>query len=138
MGRISDMGVAAESVSFEAGGPADGITAERPVDLVHLARYTLGDRSLEREVLKLFLTQSRIYLSRLESAADDKTWRDTAHAIKGSARGIGAWHVASAAEAVELLKGQALKSDRKKHAIAELGNHIQEVNGYIEALLADN
>ena len=132
------MGAAAESVSFDAGGPADGITVERPVDLVHLARYTLGDRSLEREVLKLFLTQSRIYLARLENAPDDKTWRDTAHAIKGSARGIGAWHVASAAEAVEVLKGRALKSSRKKQVIAELANHIQEVNGYIEALLVEN
>lgn len=132
------MGAAAEPVLFDAGEPSDGITAERPVDLVHLARYTLGDRSLEREVLKLFLTQSRIYLSRLESAADDKTWQDTAHAIKGSARGIGAWQVAGAAEAVEVLKGRTLKSGRKKQAISELAVHIQEVNGYIETLLAEN
>jgi hypothetical protein len=31
---------------------------DRPIDLVHLARATLGDRSLEREVLQLFDRQS--------------------------------------------------------------------------------
>ena len=36
--------------------------ASRPIDLVHLARQTLGDRSLEQEVLRLFLTQMEVYM----------------------------------------------------------------------------
>ena len=43
-------------------------TSSRPVDLVHLSRYTLGERALEREVLELFCTQSAIYLERLRAA----------------------------------------------------------------------
>ena len=32
--------------------------ASAPVDLAHLARFTLGDTALAREVLALFCTQS--------------------------------------------------------------------------------
>src|SRR5680860_1221609 len=45
-----------------AAPPKEQKLPSRPVDLVHLARYTLGERSLEREVLELFCTQSVLYL----------------------------------------------------------------------------
>ena len=60
---------------------ASHAVSKRPVDLVHLARYTLGNRALEREVLELFLTQSQIYLERLRESAEDRAWRDAAHTI---------------------------------------------------------
>jgi hypothetical protein len=41
---------------------------ERPIDLVHLARMTLGDRSLEREMLQLFVRQAAVLLDRMEAA----------------------------------------------------------------------
>ena len=74
---------------------------ERPVDLVHLARHTLGDRGLEREVLQLFLRHSETCLVRLREASDEAAWTAAAHSLKGSARGIGAWRVARAAEQAE-------------------------------------
>ena len=40
----------------------------RPVDLVYLSRFTLGERALEREVLELFCTKSFVYLERLNQA----------------------------------------------------------------------
>ena len=40
---------------------------DRPIDLVHLARMTLGERSLEREVLQLFDRQSTLLLARMRS-----------------------------------------------------------------------
>ncbi|MGH6866065.1 MAG: Hpt domain-containing protein, partial [Methyloceanibacter sp.] len=61
----------------------------RPVDLVHLSRYTLGERDLEREVLELFCSQSLVYLERLREAQSDKEWIEAAHTLKGSARAIG-------------------------------------------------
>lgn len=109
---------------------------DRPIDLVHLWRYTLGNRSLEREVLTLFHTQSEIYLQRLKEASGDKDWADAAHTIKGSARGIGAWRVARSAEAAEALMG----SMRKKDSVAvlrDLERLIDEANGYIESLLVE-
>src|ERR1044072_6435377 len=74
---------------------------DRPIDLVHLAVRTLGDRSLEREVLQLFDRQSTLLVARMRNAAPAGIVT-IAHTMKGSARGIGAWRVARAAEAVEL------------------------------------
>src|SRR5262249_44204302 len=82
----------------EASTPASG---ERPIDLVHLARMTLGDRSLEREVLQLFDRQAVTLIARMH-AAEPRSVAAVAHTLKGSARGVGAWQVARAAEAVEL------------------------------------
>ena len=65
-------------------------TSSRPVDLVHLSRYTLGERALEREVLELFCSQSFVYLERLRTAGSHKDWKDAAHSLKGSATAIGA------------------------------------------------
>ena len=73
---------------------------DRPIDLVHLARMTLGDRSLEREVLQLFDRQSTLLIARMRAASPEGIAL-LAHTLKGSARGIGAWRVARAAEAVE-------------------------------------
>ena len=74
---------------------------DRPIDLVHLARTTMGDRSLEREVLQLFDRQSTLLIARMRSAATGNV-ATLAHTLKGSARGIGAWRVARAAEAWNL------------------------------------
>ena len=120
----------------EAQGNTCASDFNRPVDLVHLARYTLGNRSLEREVLGLFHTQSEIYLQRLKQADKDKDWVDAAHTIKGSARGIGAWPVARSAEAAEALSGKTRKTGALE-ALRELERCIGEANAYIESLLAE-
>jgi HPt (histidine-containing phosphotransfer) domain-containing protein len=101
---------------------------DRPIDLVHLARATLGDRSLEREVLQLFDRQSALLIARLRNAGPDGVAM-IAHTLKGSARGIGAWRVARAAEAVELAGGTesgaalerlAAATDEARAVIADL------------------
>ena len=74
--------------------------AEQPIDLDHLSRMTLGDRSLEREVLALFDRQADMLLARMREG-NSAVVAASAHTLKGSARGIGAWCVARAAEAVE-------------------------------------
>ena len=70
------------------------------IDETHLERMTLGDRRLEREVLELFVRQTTIMLGRIVGA-DPAMAAASAHTLKGSARGIGAWRVARAAELVE-------------------------------------
>ena len=101
---------------------------DRPIDLVHLARATLGDRSLEREVLQLFDRQSVLLIARMRAASPDGIAM-LAHTLKGSARGIGAWRVARAAEALELagsseagsaLDQLALAADEARAVIADL------------------
>jgi hypothetical protein len=73
---------------------------DQPIDFSHLFRMTLGDHSLQREVLQLFDRQAEMLLARM-SAAEPAVVAALAHTLKGSARGIGAWDVASAAAAVE-------------------------------------
>ena len=101
---------------------------DRPIDLVHLARTTLGDRTLEREVLQLFDRQSTLLIARMRSAAPGGVAM-LAHTLKGSARGIGAWRVARAAEALEVadalevsaaLDRLAAASEEARAVIAEL------------------
>src|SRR3954462_4499615 len=91
-----------ESLRMLDAGEAPSLAPEdRPIDLVHLARTTLGDRGLEREVLQLFDRQSALLIARMRSATPGGI-ATLAHTLKGSARGIGAWRVARAAEALEL------------------------------------
>ena len=71
------------AVLAEAGQRLDGRKASsRPVDLVHLSRYTLGERDLEREVLELFCTQSFVFLERLKASSSDKDWKDLTHSLR--------------------------------------------------------
>jgi hypothetical protein len=74
--------------------------AERALDTAHLHRMTLGERSLEVKVLQLFDRQAGLLLARMNDAPPEAIMA-FAHTLKGSARGIGAWGVAAAAEAVE-------------------------------------
>ena len=122
----------AESVS--AARPAVP-SSERPVDLVHLARQTLGDRSLEREVLQLFVRQSEICLARLRGAADQAAWTAAAHSIKGSARAIGAWRVARAAESAEAL-GRPARDPAETELLAALEAEIAAAKAFIGDLLS--
>ena len=109
------------------------VSGERPIDLVHLARMTLGDRSLEREVLALFDRQAGMLLVRIQQAARAGI-SAAAHTLKGSARGIGAWRVARAAEAVELAAGSAAERELEA-AIARLDAAATETRALIADLL---
>ena len=105
---------------------------DRPIDLVHLARATLGDRSLEREVLQLFDRQSTLLIARLRNAGPGGVAM-IAHTMKGSARGIGAWRVARAAEAVELADDMEIGG-----ALARLAAATDEARAVIADLLKAN
>jgi HPt (histidine-containing phosphotransfer) domain-containing protein len=75
-------------------------TTLAPLDRAHLKRMTMGDAALAREVLVLFERQAASIVERM-GTADAKARGEMAHALKGSARGIGAWQVAEAAAQVE-------------------------------------
>ncbi|TMJ04728.1 MAG: Hpt domain-containing protein [Alphaproteobacteria bacterium] len=108
---------------------------DRPIDLVHLARTTLGDRGLEREVLQLFDRQSILLIARMRSAAPTGV-ATLAHTLKGSARGIGAWRVARAAEALEL--ASCAGPDALAPALDQLAAAADEARAVIADLLLPN
>ncbi|MFZ2469460.1 MAG: Hpt domain-containing protein [Parvibaculum sedimenti] len=104
----------------------------QPLDLAHLAQYTLGNRDLEAELLGLFRAQAQLYLDRLSDATDDKEWRDAAHSLKGSARGLGAFALGDIAEEAERLADQTARASMIEHlraAVAEVNLYIDEVVG---------
>jgi HPt (histidine-containing phosphotransfer) domain-containing protein len=88
--RASDSSIRAEAAPH----------AMAAIDRAHLARMTYGDRDLEREVLRLFATQTDLLLGRM-SAASPAVVSAMAHTLAGSAQSIGAWQFAEAATAVE-------------------------------------
>ena len=111
---------------------------EEPIDLVHLARYTGGDRDINCEVFRLFsdhCAQSLRSLRTSLNAADGKGWCDTAHALKGAALGIGAFALAERAEVAEAMN-PGTDPAHAANVLATLTGRSEIVLAYIEAYLA--
>jgi HPt (histidine-containing phosphotransfer) domain-containing protein len=104
---------------------------DSPLDLDHLARMTLGDADLEREVLAMFSEQSVRLVAAMAALPADAA--ALAHKLKGSARGIGAFAVAEAAAHLEC----AIRTgDKPAYAFAELKEAVAEVRTAIDELLS--
>ncbi|MFZ1814128.1 MAG: Hpt domain-containing protein [Rhizobiaceae bacterium] len=98
------------------------------VDLVHLSNQTMGDPELETEVLGVFLAHSRIYVETWKAAREHEGRKRAAHALKGAARGIGAWYLAELAEEAEV-PGYG--------GIEDLDKEVDRVSAYILSLRRD-
>jgi HPt (histidine-containing phosphotransfer) domain-containing protein len=77
------------------------VQAAKTLDLDHLSAQAAGDKMLMQQVLDLFLDHAETVLEALALATEPKAWHDHAHALKGSAKGVGCWAVADAAFAAE-------------------------------------
>jgi HPt (histidine-containing phosphotransfer) domain-containing protein len=104
--------------------PDDG-----PIDIAHLKRMTLGDAGLEREVLAMFAGQAVRLVGALAALPGDAA--EIAHTLNGSARAIGAFQVADAAEALEA----ALRGGEPQQAMAALQHAVAEARQAIDAML---
>jgi HPt (histidine-containing phosphotransfer) domain-containing protein len=123
------------AVHLEAGPAPPLAPLSAAIDREHLMRMTLGERSLEREVLALFNRQAEILLARMRKSVPAVA-AAAAHTLKGSARGVGAWRVAHTAEAVELA---APRSEGEfKAALAALEEAVEEARHAIGDLLRAN
>lgn len=107
---------------------------DRPLDLVHLSRQTAGNRHLEREVLAIFRRQARQVLFQLEALTAPSSRLEIAHALNGSAKGVGAWRVATAAQALETAARAGLPAGEQVALLAEC---ISEVVEDIDELLTE-
>lgn len=87
-----------------AANNVDGGSVKAVVDLAHLDQYTLGDLSLQAELLQLFRVQLKKQTEELVSCADASLWETAVHTLKGAARSVGAGQVADVAEAMELIE----------------------------------
>jgi len=105
--------------------PDDG-----PIDIAHLRRMTLGDAGLEREVLAMFAGQAARLIGALAALPADAA--ELAHTLNGSARAIGAFQVADAAEAFEAAMRDG---GEPSAALATLQQAIEQARGAIDAML---
>lgn len=107
----------------EVGSPP--LVPDQPIDRTHLYKMTLGDHSLEGEVLRLFERQTGMLLERM-AGAEPAQVKALAHTLNGSARGIGAWRVANAAQAVEATVANS----------GDVGSAIKALRGAAQEALA--
>ena len=108
--------------------PDDG-----PIDIVHLRRMTLGDAALEREVLTMFSVQASRLAGTLAAMPADAP--ALAHTLKGSARAIGAFAVADAANRLEtLIRGGGETAE----AVSELDDAVAKARAAIETMLGES
>jgi len=112
--------------------------ADAPVDLVHLARYTGGDRTLNAEILQLFDGQLGDMVGQLLTVLqqrDARKWREITHTIKGAARGVGAFAMGDAAATAEPVD-PTTSPDRAVQVIEALRVERDAVQAFIEEYLA--
>lgn len=117
--------MAALSIAFEAPDNAGGMCPSkgRPIDLVHLARQTMGDKVLELEVLQMFARAARESIKDLARSEGDVR-AAVAHRLKGSAQSVGATAVGKAAQALEDNPANAIALAAVAAAVVEAENFI--------------
>lgn len=115
----------------EAGRPHGTV---RPIDLVHLARQTLGDDALKIEVLRLFNQQIVVYFERVRAATDSHEIAMGLHTLKGAAQGVGAFALADIVRAAEADYRVTGRLDDEM--LDDIGMAVNEVEVYVGGLIA--
>ena len=119
------MAAVARAIDQAVSGSVSGAA----IDTEHLARMTLGELSLQREVLALFDRQADMLLPRIRQGAPAMA-AASAHTLKGSAVGIGAFKVARAVEQVEQARDAEMTA-----AVDTLAAMLEEAKAEIARLL---
>lgn len=117
----------AAAIETALGVAAPGACA---VDLKHLATYTAGDLTLEKELALLFRVSTDRYLDQMLAETDGQGWKDAAHGLKGAARGIGANEVARLAAYAEKLQGSAVRA-RRRSVLPELERAVSDAHAFL-------
>jgi HPt (histidine-containing phosphotransfer) domain-containing protein len=105
--------------------PDDG-----PIDFPHLQRMTMGDSSLEREVLAMFAAQSSELIEKIVKMPADAA--ELTHKLKGSAQAVGAFRIT---EAAEWLETTLRDSSDTAEALMTLTDAVLEARTEIDVLL---
>lgn len=98
--------------------------ADGAVDFEYLETFAAGDMAVVTDVLALFQGQAEGWMARLDAPGEG--WRDLAHTIKGSARGIGATALGEVADRAE--RGDASMAPELRTALADA---LAEIEGYL-------
>lgn len=120
-------------LGIQAQGRVDRTT--RPIDLVHLARQTLGDRALEHEVLRMFVRQVTLYFERVRATRDADELAMGLHTLKGASVGIGAVNLAAVARSAEAELRETGAVDAE--TLDDMAMAVAEVCAYVEGITND-
>lgn len=108
---------------------AKGRPPVRPVDMLHLARQSMGDAGLQLEILRRFDEIIEVHFVRLESATSVPDMLYHLHTLKAASTGVGAWSLAEHAHIMEgeLQAGEPVNPERVEDiriSVAELRDFV--------------
>lgn len=83
------------------------MTASSIIDFNHLEKYVAGDDELRDEILEIFSDQVALLMDQFDVFQVDEEWKNTAHTLKGAARGVGAWNLGEVCQEAESLVGSS-------------------------------
>jgi PAS domain S-box-containing protein len=84
--------------------------SEQAVDPKYLRNFSDGDKDMERELVQVFTDQSDKNMNVLAESfrtGDEKSWRETAHMLKGGSSGIGAARMSVLCDRMQNFTGTA-------------------------------
>ena len=102
-------------------------SSERPIDLVHLGRKTMGDKEAEAQVLGLFARQARQCVNQLCGVNHLTAKKDRLAVVRtlhGSAHNVGAFCVSKAAKCLEKNPNDGVLHDALSEAVVDVENFI--------------
>jgi hypothetical protein len=116
---------------FAAPADADRLR-QRPIDLVHLAKQTLGDSGLECEVLRMFDQFATGTFARIERSTNAEELLAHLSSLRGGAAGIGAWTIV---DLVETAETEITAGTVNPERIDDIEMALNEVSAFIADLL---
>lgn len=122
------------SFGTERAQPGGTRPATRPIDMLHLARQSMGDPGLEVEILRMFDEIIAVHFAKLEQATSVPDLLHHLHTLKAASVGVGAWSLAQHAHIMESeLKGGAPVNPER---VDDIHIAVEEVRGYIAGRVA--
>jgi len=104
----------------------------------HLTLYVGDDIALRDEILILFREQLEKWLNILEVDLSDNNWKNAAHALKGSARGVGVWSIGDLCFQAESAVGDvADKHELRQDLLNRINNEAKLVFKELDVLLEE-
>lgn len=102
------------------------IDSEVEIDFDHLNLYVGGDLDLTAEVFGLFQNQVEMWGRVLTADADDDTWMSVTHSLKGTAKAVGAVHLAELCEKAEAYVGENNSLGLRERAVQDIEFRISK------------
>lgn len=105
-----------------------------PVDLTNLREITDGDKEMEAELFREFISSCDNYISDLGNMLDsdkNEVWRTTAHAFKGISVNLGAAHLGELCKKAQerntaSVQEKTILMEDIKNAYAEVKEFLQK------------